>query len=478
MHPSFERSPRIALLLVPLKLIVALVLATTPAQAIWFFCDALDCVDYVDDASAIRNFAPATNDPWAYAEIEKIHKALTACGIEKAIKIAKTFPGTSFTGPVPTSVNQATAYIIQQLADAGWKKTPGPILTFSDLTRTAYTSVNAEVTHLTMSISSQGAYGMVASGKWTVGSILPMEEINLPLADYLFPPLNGGRSMGFLQITAVDVGTDSFDGDFLGLAHGYSSSEPFAFIHEIERADEFGLDIRAVIPSFSTLVVEASNTCDGNFVDVPTNWFLERFSAFPHLSSIGAVEIRVVDPGLIPPYEIRLRVNGATLGSNQVVFDGTFASVETTPPDNCFPLLCPDRLDPDDDALGSECDNCPSTYNPDQTDTDGDGTGDACQVTSAPVLAVTRSLLVAPNPTSGRTTLAFSLSVGADASVDIFDLKGRRVRSLASRQFEAGLHELSWDGRDDLGRTVSAGTYFASLRSSTLQVKSKITVLR
>ena len=46
-------------------------------------------------------------------------------------------------------------------------------------------------------------------------------------------------------------------------------------------------------------------------------------------------------------------------------------------------------------------------------------------------------------------------------TIAIFDVEGRRVRTLASgRKYEAGHHTIAWDGVDDRGRTVSSGVYF------------------
>jgi len=60
------------------------------------------------------------------------------------------------------------------------------------------------------------------------------------------------------------------------------------------------------------------------------------------------------------------------------------------------------------------------------------------------------SLLVdAPAETPGR--------------LELFDLQGRRVRTLADRTFARGAHVLVWDGRDDAGRALGPGLYFARL---------------
>ena len=65
-----------------------------------------------------------------------------------------------------------------------------------------------------------------------------------------------------------------------------------------------------------------------------------------------------------------------------------------------------------------------------------------------------------PNPFNPTTTIQFSLPVPAAVSVDIFDIGGRRVRSLLNEARGAGNHAVRWDARDDRGQQVSTGVYF------------------
>ncbi len=58
------------------------------------------------------------------------------------------------------------------------------------------------------------------------------------------------------------------------------------------------------------------------------------------------------------------------------------------------------------------------------------------------------------------------------ADVALYDLSGRRVRTLASGPFESGYHVVQWDGRDDRGGRVPVGIYF--LRSSTAGETARI----
>src|SRR5262249_46075873 len=56
-----------------------------------------------------------------------------------------------------------------------------------------------------------------------------------------------------------------------------------------------------------------------------------------------------------------------------------------------------------------------------------------------------------PNPLNPRTTFAFSLPVAGRARLNIFDVRGRLVRTLVDGQFPAGRHEVIWDGTNANG---------------------------
>jgi hypothetical protein len=66
-----------------------------------------------------------------------------------------------------------------------------------------------------------------------------------------------------------------------------------------------------------------------------------------------------------------------------------------------------------------------------------------------------------PNPFSSTMRFAYSIPSGA-AAVDIglFDLAGRRVRSLARGSQVAGQYEVRWDGLGDDGKRVKPGVFF------------------
>ncbi len=83
-----------------------------------------------------------------------------------------------------------------------------------------------------------------------------------------------------------------------------------------------------------------------------------------------------------------------------------------------------------------------------------------------------------PNPSVGPTTIHYSLRNSGRASLFVYDTSGRLVRKLAEGYMPAGSHKVTWDARDDQGRSVAAGTYFYRLVGGGLEESGKAVTLR
>ncbi len=83
-----------------------------------------------------------------------------------------------------------------------------------------------------------------------------------------------------------------------------------------------------------------------------------------------------------------------------------------------------------------------------------------------------------PNPSRGRVGLRFLLPAGGAVRLEVYDVSGRRVKTLVSRELGPGEHEAAWEGRDEAGRVVGAGLYFARLRALDRTVTRRLVVTR
>ncbi|MBK8231604.1 MAG: hypothetical protein IPK72_13695 [Candidatus Eisenbacteria bacterium] len=68
-----------------------------------------------------------------------------------------------------------------------------------------------------------------------------------------------------------------------------------------------------------------------------------------------------------------------------------------------------------------------------------------------------------PNPSTGATEIRFGLAAAGPVALHIYDVRGRRVRTLVEGSLDPGWHEVIWDGRNGRGETSAAGIYFARL---------------
>ncbi len=75
-------------------------------------------------------------------------------------------------------------------------------------------------------------------------------------------------------------------------------------------------------------------------------------------------------------------------------------------------------------------------------------------------------------------SIRFELLESREVSLAVYDLSGRRVRTLLDRRMDAGPVEVRWLGDDDRGRRVARGLYFWRLLAGDLQDRGRMIVLR
>jgi hypothetical protein len=84
-----------------------------------------------------------------------------------------------------------------------------------------------------------------------------------------------------------------------------------------------------------------------------------------------------------------------------------------------------------------------------------------------------------PNPFRPTTSVKYSIPNTADVELSIYDVSGRLVRALVSNpSHAAGRYSVPWDGRDNAGRPVAAGVYFARLTVDNDSSASKMVKLK
>ncbi len=82
------------------------------------------------------------------------------------------------------------------------------------------------------------------------------------------------------------------------------------------------------------------------------------------------------------------------------------------------------------------------------------------------------------NPFVDETTFRFSLAHPGRARFAVYDVAGRRVATLADDHLPLGEHALTWDGRDDAGRSLPSGVYLYRLDAGGRSLGGKLVRLR
>ena len=90
-----------------------------------------------------------------------------------------------------------------------------------------------------------------------------------------------------------------------------------------------------------------------------------------------------------------------------------------------------------------------------------------------------------PNPFNSQTTIAYQVAnigpIPAEITIEIYDILGRKVRTLLNERKEIGSHKTTWDGRDDDGIDLPTGIYFARITQwgqKHLSSKRKLTLIK
>jgi subtilisin-like proprotein convertase family protein len=84
-----------------------------------------------------------------------------------------------------------------------------------------------------------------------------------------------------------------------------------------------------------------------------------------------------------------------------------------------------------------------------------------------------------PNPFNPSTEISFSVPADAGlVTLDIFDVRGQKVRTLERSNLGPGVYTRVWNGRDQAGAAVSSGVYFYRLSGNNFSQTSKMVIVQ
>jgi hypothetical protein len=83
-----------------------------------------------------------------------------------------------------------------------------------------------------------------------------------------------------------------------------------------------------------------------------------------------------------------------------------------------------------------------------------------------------------PNPFNPETTIEYNLKSNALVAIQIYDVQGKRVRSLGGDYRQAGTYTIKWDGLNESGTQVPSGIYFVRLSAGNETLNHRIVMMK
>ena len=87
------------------------------------------------------------------------------------------------------------------------------------------------------------------------------------------------------------------------------------------------------------------------------------------------------------------------------------------------------------------------------------------------------TIKIYPNPTNNSANISFNLSVSGSITLEIFNITGKKVYSLADNK-SAGRHKICWNGTDGNGAELQSGVYFVKLSINNTSSSKKLVIVK
>ncbi len=83
-----------------------------------------------------------------------------------------------------------------------------------------------------------------------------------------------------------------------------------------------------------------------------------------------------------------------------------------------------------------------------------------------------------PNPFNPETSISFNVKSDEQVSIEIYNLKGQKIKTLVNDKVKAGNHKVIWKGDDDNGKPAASGVYFYRMKSGRYTSSRKMILLK
>ena len=83
-----------------------------------------------------------------------------------------------------------------------------------------------------------------------------------------------------------------------------------------------------------------------------------------------------------------------------------------------------------------------------------------------------------PNPMRTTTTLVFDIPVSTAVEITIFDILGKRIKTLVNGYLPGGIHRIDWEGDSESGHALGSGVFFVRMRAGEQVFTQKLVLLK
>jgi len=83
-----------------------------------------------------------------------------------------------------------------------------------------------------------------------------------------------------------------------------------------------------------------------------------------------------------------------------------------------------------------------------------------------------------PNPFNPETTISFSIKEAGDVKLEVFNIRGQKVKTIIDNELSADNHQVVWNGKDDRGKSVSSGIYFYKIKTAHYTATRKMILMK
>ena len=83
-----------------------------------------------------------------------------------------------------------------------------------------------------------------------------------------------------------------------------------------------------------------------------------------------------------------------------------------------------------------------------------------------------------PNPFNPETTIKFETKQAGDVTLEVYNIRGQKIKTLVNENLPAQSHSVVWNGTDDNNKSVSSGVYFYKLKSGRYTSTKKMILMK